>query len=101
MVSCAHVQREALWHPGLSVLEPQRSWRESLSLTRTHWNYNGVKVFLDRFVDDSKVTVTMVKGAKASRTIITRSLDKMALKAHKDKTVQIVVGHEDYIKRVK
>ena len=63
--------------------------------------YNRVNIILDGFVDDSKVTDTTADGAKASGVIITKSLDRMALKAHKDKTVQIVVGHEDYIKKMK
>ena len=63
--------------------------------------YNGVNIILDGFVDDSKVTDTTTEGAKASGVIITKSLDEMALKAHKDKTVQIVVGHGDYIKKMK
>ena len=41
------------------------------------------------------------KGAKVSGNIISSALDEMALKAHGEKTVQIVVGHQDYITKMK
>ena len=66
----------------------------------THVNpiiYNGVNATCDEFVDDTKMTDYDSKGAKVSGNIITASLDELAMLAHPDKTVQIVVGHQDYI----
>ena len=63
--------------------------------------YRGVSVAVDEFVDDCKTMDMDSKGAKVSGNIISSALDEMALKAHGEKTVQIVVGHQDYITKMK
>ena len=61
----------------------------------------GVKVALDEFVDDAKAMDWDSMGAKASGMVITNTLDELALQAHGDKTVQIIVGHKQYIDKMK
>ena len=56
---------------------------------------------IDEFVDDCKTNDDDSTGARASGNIISAALDKMALKAHGEKTVQIIVGHPKYIAKMK
>ena len=70
----------------------------------THPNpmkYRGESLAVDEFVDDCKMTDYDSRGAKVSGNILTAALDELSLQAHEDKTVQIVVGHEKYIKDMK
>ena len=58
----------------------------------------GIDVKLDIFVDDTKTADGDSQGAKASGNIVTCALGELSLRAHPDKTVQILVGHKDWIR---
>ena len=63
--------------------------------------FNNVDVTLNEFVDDAMFMDEDSEGAKMSGRIITNTLGELALKAHPEKTVQVVVGSEQYIREMK
>ena len=57
----------------------------------------GVNVGLDEFVDDTKTSDKTAVGSKVSGEILTNAFNELSVAAHPDKTVQILVGNENWI----
>ena len=63
--------------------------------------HNEVNVTMNSFVDDAMFMNEDPKGAKESGEVITRTLNELALHAHPQKTVQVIVGAEENIEKMK
>ena len=61
---------------------------------------------MSHFVDDTSCQSSNNKRSAAENTresgiLITNSLDEVSLKAHGEKTVQVLIGSKDFIKKTK
>ena len=79
--------------------------KTTLKAIKTTMFYN-TKCEKSHFVDDTSCQSSNNKRSAAENTresgiLITNSLDEVSLKAHGEKTVQVLIGSKDFIKKTK
>ena len=63
--------------------------------------HQGVDVTCQEYVDDATLLADGSEGARTAGRVVTDTLTELALQAHSEKTVQVVVGSEEFVKRTR